>query len=115
MFNLEKAYDISVRIVTCQLLTALIQSSPKIASYFEPSDIMNIQSLYSLASSSFYASHASAIDAIDHFHNDFSLYVIRYTEWEECWGKLAIDVKFFLFNYFIKNNHTMNNILYHIY
>ena len=102
-----------MRITTCQIVSALIQSSPKIASCFEPSELVAFQSLYSLVASSFFASHRTAIDIIKHL--DISLYIKNYKKrWEEK-GKLGINVKFFLFNYFIKNKHTKNNILYPIY
>ena len=99
-----------MRIVACQIVSALIQSSPKIASCFEPSELDAFQSLYSLAASSFFTSHRTAIYSI----NDISLFVKRFKKrWEEK-GKLEINVQFFLFNYFIKI-HTKNNILYPTY
>ena len=115
MFNFEKAIDIGLRIPACQIVNALIQSSPKTASYFEPSELDAFQSLYSLAVSSFFASHKSTIKIIKHFQNNISVRINNSKKnWEEK-GKLEINVKFFLFNYFIKNKHTNNNILYPFY
>ena len=100
--NFEKAFDISSRIVTCQIVAALIQSSPKIASCFEPSDLDAFQSLYSLAVSSFFASHKSTINTIKDFQNNSSFYINYYKkEWGEK-GKLEIRVKFFRIILYIK-------------
>ena len=99
---------------TCIIVTALIQSSPIIASYLKPSDLKNIKSLYSSAASSFYASHSSAIDVIRGVQKGHPRIVKQYkNHWEEN-GKVKMNVKFFLFNYFINNKHKKNNniILY---
>ena len=114
MFNYEKSADISLRIVACQIFAALIQSSPKIASYFEPSDIKNIQSLCSLAISSFYTSHAGAIPIITISQNDIPLLVKKYkNSWEQS-VKLKIYVGFSLFFFITGVDKFINFIIFRI-